>query len=1271
MKKLIITLSAMLLFICLSSSAEVTSFVENFNGPLPPYWQSTASYSLSVKDGKLNMKVTKTSPWATFVVSLPETLNLSANPFVSIRTRVELPVRILLYLVDVNNKSFPIHAKALYSENYYSNILFDFSGASGSIDLTQITKLYMGVNGDALTWTGKVWIDELKMGDVATKKATVGAVKNQTYYHGSKANELLITDVNNSNSILFENAESLVENVSIASVGSGIYKLTFDAKANVSGTVNAKVISEATAGYVNDTVLFDLTVEQNLPPTAVFNTSIETKTGVPLHFSITDITNGNINAIQKINFTLTKISGSSVNLISAVYDTIEARINVSADPISTGPTVYKLVLKDDGGGNDSLVSNITINAYTKYNIAPEFSVPSSLEILLSQGNTEIPILDLSDGNNVVLQESLTFEVVSNNTTVVNNVVIKYIDGNPMKPAILFTPVAAGKAKLQITVSDSGEGYDNGPKQTVKTIDIIVKEDPITGYTIDLANFDAEVAAKKWTIEFEGTGQTVTADNFGGQPCIKIVGTNKGQWNGLWYRTPELDLSKNPYISYEVYSVDNPIQTHVYFWDNKGERNTPGAESERKTVPANVWTTVFMDFRGPSKLVNSSGIPINIQAIDTLLFNYNPQFTYPFTNWTGTIYIRNIKIGSDVPNVPALVPTVTVQSPGNSVFFKETGAQKVSLTGISCGTNCESVPTATIKSNSNPSLLSNVNLSAIHNDTIDLNFTVGTAIGNTTLTVEVAAEGSITTSVSFTIYVVNNASSSTTFSIDTTTKKQVIAGFGADQPSINFIQQFKSTGATVVRFFADGDAIEPLNDNSSATTLDRSKFLNDGLKIDYIKELKMNGINDIIITVLSPPAWMKQNLSTSYATSAAQTWANTNNKVDPIYFDEYIEFMVAIVQLIKERTGVEIMAIAPQNEPAFSQPYGSAILDPVNYAKICGMLGKRLTAMGYKTKVINPEQVFSQNFYPVTEYISAVRADADANKYTSVIGMHYPDNTVSTFRSQYAAASASPYPKEYWGVEMKAEGNDWSKVLTQMQTMVTALNNGVGLWAIYGWNGPPLLTNSINAVGSEIAMMYGSFPTRHFYAIKNIYNHFRPGSCIVGSTMTPVNNNINMVTNLNEKDSIISVVWVNAGASNVVAELTMTYARAKFYRTSEYEFYKEVNPVSGNKILLPAKSVTTLSYSYATSSTPNAISNVISDNNDMYSLYPNPATNQINVVSKNACKFSLSIVDMMGRIILVKNGLDSKTPISISDLNQGIYNVIIKSDKVYVKKLVVQ
>ncbi len=65
-------------------------------------------------------------------------------------------------------------------------------------------------------------------------------------------------------------------------------------------------------------------------------------------------------------------------------------------------------------------------------------------------------------------------------------------------------------------------------------------------------------------------------------------------------------------------------------------------------------------------------------------------------------------------------------------------------------------------------------------------------------------------------------------------------------------------------------------------------------------------------------------------------------------------------------------------------------------------------------------------------------------------------------------------------------------------------------------------------------------------------------------------------------------------------------------------------------------------------------------NNVFSIYPNPATNQIEVVSHNLDIKNISIIDVTGKIILENK--DSNQKINISNLSKGLYFIKIQSDK---------
>ncbi|MCP4120541.1 MAG: T9SS type A sorting domain-containing protein, partial [Bacteroidetes bacterium] len=75
------------------------------------------------------------------------------------------------------------------------------------------------------------------------------------------------------------------------------------------------------------------------------------------------------------------------------------------------------------------------------------------------------------------------------------------------------------------------------------------------------------------------------------------------------------------------------------------------------------------------------------------------------------------------------------------------------------------------------------------------------------------------------------------------------------------------------------------------------------------------------------------------------------------------------------------------------------------------------------------------------------------------------------------------------------------------------------------------------------------------------------------------------------------------------------------------------------------------------------------NNDLLSIYPNPAS--FNVYIKSTENFSLSIFNPMGQELLYRENLNS-IAIDVSEYGKGIYMINIKSERgTMTRKLVVE
>ena len=203
--------------------------------------------------------------------------------------------------------------------------------------------------------------------------------------------------------------------------------------------------------------------------------------------------------------------------------------------------------------------------------------------------------------------------------------------------------------------------------------------------------------------------------------------------------------------------------------------------------------------------------------------------------------------------------------------------------------------------------------------------------------------------------------------------------------------------------------------------------------------------------------------------------------------------MAAILLLKEEAGIEVAAVGPQNEPAFNEPYASAILSPQKFAELIAVIGPRFEAEGIDTLIMMPEQVFSQGFYPMSAYIDAVQAHPVANQYTQVIATHgYAQDGVGAGQPDFSAwstmwnnASAGTYPKELWMSETFPQDSGFGSALNYAMFLYGALRYGnIGLWT--SWS----IENQLIRLGQ---------PLDQFHAFKNYSKYIRPGAVRVGMT----------------------------------------------------------------------------------------------------------------------------------------------------------------------------
>ena len=76
--------------------------------------------------------------------------------------------------------------------------------------------------------------------------------------------------------------------------------------------------------------------------------------------------------------------------------------------------------------------------------------------------------------------------------------------------------------------------------------------------------------------------------------------------------------------------------------------------------------------------------------------------------------------------------------------------------------------------------------------------------------------------------------------------------------------------------------------------------------------------------------------------------------------------------------------------------------------------------------------------------------------------------------------------------------------------------------------------------------------------------------------------------------------------------------------------------------------------------PNYNSVTVVEENPSFSIYPNPASNQLAVYSKQLTVSTCTITDLTGRILFTETISSSETKIDISSLQSGIYFIEVKN-----------
>ncbi|MEP6947898.1 MAG: PKD domain-containing protein [Ginsengibacter sp.] len=461
--------------------------------------------------------------------------------------------------------------------------------------------------------------------------------------------------------------------------------------------------------------------------------------------------------------------------------------------------------------------------------------------------------------------------------------------------------------------------------------------------------------------------------------------------------------------------------------------------------------------------------------------------------------------------------------------------------------------------------------------------------NKTYTVKVAVSDGKSTPVNLTA-VVNTTVTSIT--IDNSQKFQTMEGFGGfgakdvywsagPFTGPDFVNTLiNDLGLTILRDNMPTD-FEAVNDNSDPFNTDLSKYdLNTSIKdhFQYLKDMKAAGLNKLIVSIWSAPAWMKTNNNVNGVAADAPAYnANPtvqNNQLRTDMYNEFAERCFAYIKIIKQQTGIDIYGISLQNEPRFTEPYESSVFNGEALRDLIKVVGKRFKDEGVTTKIFMPEDIGYLD--GVSGMVQPTLNDADARKYVSIIAVHgYALDGVTanspdalTWHTMYSWGAG--YSMPLWMTETSGFSNDMKGAMDLSKAMYTAITFGnVSAWL--HWSLSTATLDSYSLMSSSGAR------SKRYYISKNFYRYVRPGDYRIQSS-APDQTNIYPLAFKNDTAHTNTIVLINDNTEGRAVKLVGAALPSQFsmFVTSVDDDCKDDGVINTNDgFLLPANSVTTL------------------------------------------------------------------------------------------------
>jgi O-glycosyl hydrolase len=277
--------------------------------------------------------------------------------------------------------------------------------------------------------------------------------------------------------------------------------------------------------------------------------------------------------------------------------------------------------------------------------------------------------------------------------------------------------------------------------------------------------------------------------------------------------------------------------------------------------------------------------------------------------------------------------------------------------------------------------------------------------------------------------------------------------------------YKDLGLTRVRFHPEG--IEPVNDNADPQSADLTKF-------DFAWKAA-DGHIAAVKSILSRGA------TTYYASPlTVESWMNESNP------EEYVEWAMVMLRHWRDQ-GLEMPYFSLMNEPGYYQGVkqwsGAWLRDVIK------LLGARLAAEGFRTKLVVPDDVSPVDAYP---RLQTILADADARRYVGAVAYHLYGRGNERDITQLAKQHGIPV----WMTEYSTP-DDWREWAALMHQLIAEYDVSAVdyMWGFFGdWDRSQLVRLKVS--GSS----YVGYDFNPQYYVMGQYSRFvRPGAVRIAAT----------------------------------------------------------------------------------------------------------------------------------------------------------------------------